>query len=181
MRQVNLLPDKLRLSEERMPIIKSVIACVCLTLFVILSIHLLLAAGVGRLERTERKLTSMREPPEISRLRKEIARSELEMQKFIDKNRVPLDILSKYLPCPYILKTIGDITLDMVWLTGFFVDSENGTCQIDGRSFSTKLVSEFMLELKKVPYFKSVELPSMEKGTEPEKKEVQFKITCKFR
>ena len=133
------------------------------------------------LERTERKLASMREPPEISRLRKEIARSELEMQRFIDKNRVALDISSKYIPCPYILKTIGDITLDMVWLTGLSVDSENGTCQIDGRSFNTKLVSEFMLELKKLPYFRSVELPSMEKGTEPERKEIEFKITCKFK
>lgn len=181
MRQINLLPEELQRSQGRRPIIKSVIAAVCLAVFAVLSIHLLLTATVGMLERIERELISTRELPEMSRLREEIARSKLDMRRFIDKNRVPLEILSENLPCPYILKTIGDVTLDLVWLTGFSVDSKNGTCQLDGRSFNTKLVSEFMLELKKVPYFKSVELSSMEKGGEPKKEEVEFKIVCKFK
>ena len=175
-----MLPEEMQRANERRFVIKSLVTTACLLFLVVLSIHLLLAAGVGRLERVERELASMGEPPEISQLRKETARLELEMQGFINKNRVPLDILSKHLPCPYILKTIGDITLDMVWLTGFSVDSQKGTSQIDGRSFNNKLVSEFMLELKKLPYFKSVELTSMERNAEPEKIGVEFKITCKF-
>ncbi|MBL7170475.1 MAG: PilN domain-containing protein [Candidatus Omnitrophica bacterium] len=181
MRQINLLPEKVHRAEERRSIRKSLITAVSLTSLVVLSIHLLSAGRVERLEKIARQLTSIKVPPEISQLRGKIARLKVERQTFIDRNRVLLDILSKDLPYPYILKTIGNVTSDMVWLTGFSIDSRKGTCQIDGQSFNTSLVSEFMLELKKLPYFESVDLTSMERRTELQEKGVDFKITCKFK
>ncbi len=73
---------------------------------------------------------------------------------------------------------MGKITTHKVWLTRLSLDNSNGICQMDGKSFNTRLVSEFMLEFKKIPYFENVALISMEKG--PDEK-VDFKITCKFK
>jgi Tfp pilus assembly protein PilN len=181
MRQVNLLPERLQQAEEKRIIRDSIIITISLTLLLVLSLHFLLVSRVIRLKKIIDRLTIAKETPEVRELRKEINRLKTEEQTFINKNRVFLDILAMGTSYPYILNSIGEATSNKVWLTKLSVDAKNGICQFDGKSFDIQLVSEFMLELKKMAHFRNVELTSMERGKEMGEKAVAFRITCNLK
>ena len=63
-----------------------------------------------------------------------------------------------------ILYDIPSITKENVWLKRFKKDE--GTFELEGRSLENESVSDFVEALSKIPYFKNVELRSVEDVTE---------------
>ena len=180
MRQVNLLPEGLKktanLKAERSALI--VTGGIALAIFVF--IHVILVIQIKGLEIAANQPLFFEEATQTGQL-KGLIESKKKIQKLVKKNRDVLEIFAKHSSSANILDTIGDITRDKVWLNRFLLDLNAGQCTIEGRSFNTRLVSEFMLELKKLPCFENVELVSMDKGTKKGDEEIDFEIICKIK
>ncbi len=181
MRQVNLLPEHLQRTERLKTIRSSIAATVGLILLLVLPIHLLLALRVERLEKAAYQPGAIGETPELSQLYREISDLKVERQRLFKGNAGIIEVLTEDLIYPGFLQTIGEVASDKVWLTRLSVESKKGTRRFTGRSFSTQSVSEFMLELKKIPYLKTVELSSMEKASDKARTEIDFDIICNTR
>jgi len=174
MRQINLLPESLQQAEQ-MRLLRNVAVVICIvSLGAALVLHMLLSFGVNT-TRANVDQSLMAHQDEFVRIKQEIQNAKGQMKDLYSKEEVLILLLSKHLSNAHMLKVMGQLTGERVWLTGLNLDIQKSECELEGRSFSTRLVSEFMLELKRMPYFREVELINMDKGKSTE---VTFKILC---
>ena len=181
MRQINLLPETVRGVEKRALVAKAVMVLIGSAAVIILLSHFFLLWRISCLKKTISHLRDIGGITAGSPLDRQLNQSGSQIQKYIDENKALTEVLTKdFLSLP-LLKTIGDAASGRVWLTAVTVDSKTETCQISGNTYNTQLVSEFMLELKRSPFFKNIDLASMEKGKETQLKEMSFTVTCEFK
>jgi len=176
MRQVNLLPDSVKQVETIRALWNSAVVLLGTTLFVMLLLHFGLEARVKYLEEIASRPSYIRETAESSSLKQQALKIKKQMQSQIKEDLLAAKLFTHHMSSHNLLKNIGDVTSGKVWLDGMSINSEGGVFQIQGRSSNMRFVSEFMLELRKLPYFKNVELTSMGKGQS--EAEVLFKILC---
>ena len=146
------------------------------TLAVILVIHGLLAVKINVLKKAKQgQMPKMpagsREDPDGLHFSEDIQRLAADLQDFISQNKNLWEFVDQSFRSSVILKDIGRIADKRIWLTNFTLDSLQGHCELEGSTFYTRAVSEFMMELKKLPYFKMVSLTTMERGTQEGKEE----------
>lgn len=180
MRQINLLPEEVKRTEKERINKNLVIFGAGLTFLVVASIHFLLAWRVDSLKNALKQSDAVRKNPGLSQLQKEINQLEKERERYVKENKALLEILTKHLASPSVLKVLSEAASGRVWFIGLSIDVQKETCRINGKSFNTQLVSEFMLELKRSSCFKKIDLTSMEKQSAPEGKDITFSITCEF-
>jgi len=178
MRQVNLLPQELRQSQELRRIRNAFVVTLVPTLIVLVLIHWALNFRVSSLMRSmERPARPMTLPglrsmhTQIDALREEFAQL-TQGQEFFLEQAARSDLL------PGMLKMIANASQEKVWFKKISLDYKDKTCLIIGRSFHARLVSEFMLELKKMPAFQRVELTTMGKGQGSHNREIDFQVIC---
>ena len=176
MRQVNLLPANIQEAEKKRALMNSILITAGLSLLVLFFIHLLLVARVSKLQRLAQRPVTFQDTEETSLLRQQKEELNKHIEGFIQDNKVSLEVLMEQFSYANILKVIGDAAAGKVWLRAIDIDSQKGKCEIKGRTFNTRLVSEFMLELKKFSCFKTVNVSSMEKDKGEGTKELGFTV-----
>lgn len=181
MRQINLLPEEMKKNEALRRVKVSVVGTLVPTFLFVLLIHCILSYQIEDLERVMHKPSNIPETPVSMGIRNEMENLQEEAAQFVDGNRDIIETFVRDVVISDILKVIGDAASDRVWLTRLTHDMEKRFCRIDGVSSNTRLVGEFMLKLKQVPYFEGVELVSVEQGRGKGKKELDFRIICNFR
>ena len=181
MRQINLLPEEHR-QNENLRIIRSACCLILLPLALGFAvIHVVLVFSLNGLQREAQKPPAQQETLESQHIRQEIIKAKQKAQGLVDQNK---DLVERFLVNFYfskILDKIGAAALDKVWLTGLNVDTLGQVCEIDGRAFNTRLVSEFILALKQIAYFKAVDLSVMEADQKAKEGEIAFKIVCNLK
>ncbi len=180
MRQINLLPEKLQKAEKARNIKTSIMFTVLPVLFGICIIHFFLSAKVSVLREMVDQPLMLKDTTEVRPIRRQVIRLNNDISKFINQNSDIVGIYSKYFFSTNTLRIIGSVSTNKVWLKALSLDIQEGTCLIEGKSFNTRLVSEFMLELKRLAYFEKVELISMGKESQSEESEIDFKIVCQL-
>ena len=181
MRQVNLLPERFRQAGNKRVMTRSAAIMAAMVFFAALTVHLLLSWRIGSYQNVAAELKNIGDLPEYSPLHRAIGQIEREKKRFTAENKGLLDVLSGHLASSHILRYISAANSGKIWLTEIIIDPQKNTCAIGGRSYSARSVSEFMLGLKKSPFFKNIDLTSMEKAQVPQEREVKFAITCNFR
>ena len=180
MRQVNLLPEELKRTARLRMTLNSLLVTAGASLAVLIFIHFLLAAQIKSLDFLANQPLFLEGEDQTGQL-KELVSSKKKIQQLVEKKRDVLEIFAKHSSSANILNAIAAITKDNVWMNKFLFDLNTDQCIIEGRSFNTRLVSEFMLELKKLPCFENVELVSMDKDTQKGAEEIDFEIICKIK
>ncbi|HLF17537.1 MAG TPA: PilN domain-containing protein [Candidatus Omnitrophota bacterium] len=177
--QINLIPEDIQKEDQLKLIGASVLASAVATCVLALLIHAGLTVMINQMKKVADGPAAVKEDTSLAKLKGTISRLEAE-QKQLYKTEGPLiEMLSKRYSYDDILLSIGNVSADKVWLQDISINSDEGLCGINGNSFNSRLVSEYMLELKKMPYFKGLELSSVEKS-ENKSDMVDFKIVCKF-
>jgi len=180
MRQVNLLPEELQKAQSLKIIGSSLLFNIGAVVIFVVLINSLLSFWITNLETVALQPLALKENNEITQIRAKISEIEKETGMIFKKNRDIMEVFARNSSFSHLLKVIGNVTSDKVWLTSLTFVMKDRRCKMDGLSFNTRLVSEFMLELKKISYFKNVELLSMEKEGRGIK-EVAFTIECELK
>lgn len=178
MRQINLLPKNLQKAIQIKKVRNSALIIFIPVFTFVLIGHFGVGFWVDSLRRSAEAPPSMNETPEIVRLRQGIKSVNAETKNFAEHNEGALEILKQDYPVSKIIKALGDASDKKAWIKGLTFDSEGGVCRIDGASLSTKTVSEFMLELKKISFFKNVELINMGKQKSGGLDKIDFQLSC---
>lgn len=175
MRQINLLPESLQQAQNKKKILNSFFVTLIPTVFAVGAIHILTILFIANLEGQVKHPAANMDTMEFMALREEIQKKADDLQKYTaDYGALINSYMDNYLSQD-ILRAIGAISHHKVWFTRFELNNKNRACEIQGKSFNTRLVSEFMLGVKKAPFFDNVTLISMEKGQD---EKVNFKIVC---
>ena len=181
MRQVNLLPQDMQ-QADRINFMRKAGLVLFTPVIVLLIIgHILLQTRLGYLKRTSEQplaFTETQETRELGRRKKEARKK---IRDFYAKNENVIEKFVKKFSVAHMLKSVGQIAAEKVWLQSMVLDIPKDVCRIKGKSFNTRLVSEFMLELKRLPYFQNVELVSMSKGQVKDVKEIEFQVVCRLK
>ncbi len=178
MRQINLLPESLQKAQYKSLVIRSAMLTFGSTLAFIILIHAGLAVMVGNLE------SKIQNPPpnidtiEFAQMRQQIQDKSNNIQKYFSQYGAVIDAYGDNYFSVDIMKVIGTISQHKVWFTRLNLNNKKRTCEIEGKSYNTRLVSEFMLGIKKTPFFENVALISMEKGQD---EKVDFKLECSLK
>jgi len=181
MRQVNLLPTDLQQAERIHFFKKAGLFLLSPTLILLIMGHLILQARLNYLQDLSKQPLALKETKETRELNEKKKEAKQQVRVFYDENKSILERFVKKFSVAHMLKFIGQIAKEKVWLLSLSLEVNKGECRIEGKSFNTRLVSEFMLELKRLPYFKNVELVSMNKGKGTEIKEIEFQVVCRLR
>lgn len=181
MRQVNLLPEENQKSETMRLIRNSLCKNFLPVIAGMIPIHFFLAFSLSDLERTVQIPQRYHETPRVLQIRQEIKNMKSKASGLFASNKDLVVNFLANLPSSQLLKKIGNVTSERVWLTNLALDMSKGMCEMNGRSFNIRLVSEFILELKRLPYFTSVELVTMEGNQKEKEGEINFKIVCKLK
>jgi Tfp pilus assembly protein PilN len=178
MRQVNLLPEESRKAETILFIRNTVGVILGPFVGILLIVNFFIGAHIDYLRRTAEQPLASKETSETLAMKKQIEKYEENLKQTGVQNKDIVETFVKKVPAGYLLKMISRLAEDKVWLDGISVDVKERRCTVDGKSFGTRLVSEFMLELKRLPHFKDVELVSVGKETRKTAQEVDFQIIC---
>ncbi|MDP2653140.1 MAG: PilN domain-containing protein [Candidatus Omnitrophota bacterium] len=175
MRQINLLPEQMQKVEQIKTIRNAFVLVLAPILLVMAVVHVLLAMHLQNMKRLAERPMDYIQTREVGEVKVRIDEVLSKMRDFHAGHEILLESIAQRASTPVILVNLGEMAQSRVWLNDFNLDHESKTCRIAGQSFNTRLVSEFMLELKKVPFFKNVELSSMERGQDGK---VGFSIVC---
>ena len=178
MRQINLLPESLQKRQYQKMAVNSAAALGSLTLVVLACIHLLLSTSVAKLENQVHHPAAYMDTMEFVQLREQIQGLGEEIKNYVGLYRPVLEAHLDNYSIVSILGLVGNMSNHRVWFTRFSLNTKTRDCEIEGKSFNTRLVSEFMLDMKKTPLFDNVTPISMEKGTD---EKINFKIICKLK
>jgi Tfp pilus assembly protein PilN len=112
---------------------------------------------------------------EFAQLRAQTQQMSNNIQKYINQYGAVINAYGDNYFSVDILRVIGNISQHKVWFTRLNLNNKTRKCEVEGQSYNTRLVSEFMLEIKRAPFFDNVALISMEKGQDDR---VNFKLVC---
>jgi len=178
MRQVNLLPGETQRVEIIQFIQHTLAFLFAPTIILLFLISFLMNMHIRHLQKTAEQPLAFQETAETRQLKKQIDSLEKELKIYGHDNEALIKAFVKRSPAAYLLKVISRLSENKVWLRGITLDAQQDICRIDGKSFNTRLVSEFMLEVKRLPYFRDVELVSVGKQAVKTASEVDFQIIC---
>ncbi|MDD5449292.1 MAG: PilN domain-containing protein [Candidatus Omnitrophica bacterium] len=181
MRQINLLPEEVKHTEIGRINKNVIIVGIGLIFLAMTLVHFSLVHRVTALKKTLKQLNAVKGYPGLGQLQKEAVAIEKEKARYASENKALIDIMAKHLASAPLLKSISDAAYGRVWFTALAVDPQKEGLRITGRAFNTELVSEFMLELKKMASFKKIDLASMEKQESADGEEINFAINCEFK
>lgn len=181
MRQINLLPDNLKNKEKLRFLKKSLLCTVGVSLLVMVLVHFILILRVGSLEKALSNPAIYGGSEVIKKLQKDIDIVIKDTRRDMKRSQYFAELLDKNLMFSSVLQNISNIASDKVWFKRVKIVVDGKNFEIEGKSFNTRLVSEFMLDLRKLAYFKNVDLITMEKNDDGVKKEIDFKIACKLK
>lgn len=181
MRQVNLLPEDIQKTERIKIIINSLLTTLVPVILGMALLHFLIVFRLHSLQRVVNQPYAQPELAQFQELRQEIGKIKSAAQGSFSRDRELIEYFVVNLPFSEILRNIGNIAQERVWLTGVTVDGQSNICEIEGRSFNTRLVSEFILNLKQYYFFQSVELLSMGEDKTGKEEETHFKIVCSLK
>ncbi|MFC1808987.1 PilN domain-containing protein [Candidatus Omnitrophota bacterium] len=180
MRQVNLLPELFQHEMRIKTVKKSLVLSAVVLLLIIVPVHVLFSLKIGALRAEKQNLLENKDIPSINALREESQELKMRTAGVVNDNRTLLEISGDSLAYKEMLKHIGDITLNKVWINSLTISKNKKTVEISGRSFDAQLVSEFLLELKSLECFNDVDLTSMQSKESQGGSEVTFGLTCEF-
>lgn len=176
MRQVNLLPEDIRKSEEIRKVRHSLVFTIGAPLLGIVVIHLLLVLLVHHLKTAASEPLGFQDTPQISAVREKIDQIQSSAGDFSRQHQSAVKIICRLRSPVGFLLRLGEAVREKVWLTDVQLDYGKKVCELTGRSFNTRLVSEFMLELKTMNAVENFELVSMEQKESSSTPEIEFKL-----
>lgn len=180
MRQINLLPQKIQ-QRQRLAILRNSFCLTILpTVIGMVFVHGVITGQLAMVEKVFRSPQAFQETAESRRIQQEMDSLKASATEFFVREKDLIELFVVNLPISEIAKDIGRSVSQKVWLTKLDVDMFKKTCTIDGQSYNTRLVSEFILELKKLAYFKKVQLITMGEEQKASTGEVDFKIIALF-
>ncbi len=175
MRQINLLPEPMQKIEEQKVIRNAFGVSVVPTLIILIVVHVFLSWYLQDVIKMTGYSTDYSQVNEFGDIKEKIDVLSVQMGNFYrDQKPVLMSVAQQSSP-PFLLKNLSVAASNRVWFKKMELDFDGKICRIEGQSYNTRLVSEFMLELKKILSLKSVELNSMEKTPEGH---VNFMIVC---
>ena len=176
MRQINLLPEQMQKTEQQKILRNFFVVTLIPTLIIVCVIHGLLWWYLQSVKKTAtERSTDYSQINEFGDVKEKIDTLSAKIEDFYRAQKPVLASIAQQSFSPFLLKNFGDAASNRVWFKRLALDYDGKICRIEGRSYNTRLVSEFMLELKKLAFLKSVELSSMEKSPEGN---VDFMIIC---
>jgi len=178
MRQVNLLPEEIRRVEIIQFIQHTLAFLLVPTMVLLFIISFFMNMHIRNLKRTAEQPLDFHETAETRELKEKIETRETQLKRYGHENEILIKTFVKNSSASYLLKVISRLSENKVWLKAIVLDAQQNTCHIDGKSFNTRLVSEFMLEIKRLPYFRSVDLVAVGKQAVKTEAEVDFQIVC---
>ena len=166
LRRTNLLPEGIQqdIEQRKLKLSMAMIACVAIVFGII--VHFVLGFQVAMLEETLDDYINQSEDAEFGRLSRDMKLLNEKKDLFVEYNGMFLELIDRRFPIVNMLRFVGSIAQDKVWLTKFTVSGDGNLCELNGRSQSTHVVSEFMMKLKKMGCFENVSLVSMGKGNQ---------------
>lgn len=178
LRQVNLLPREM-LQVEHLRSLRSTFLLVMLPiLFVLLIIHALLNLSIRGLEESGRRPATWWFSPEMDSVQDRLEAMGKNAIQFMTSHKELLTGYVHHENTRDLLTRVGNSALNKVWFREVKLNNGSQKLELYGASYQARLVSEFMLELKKIPYFDQVELVSMGKESRGANEEIDFQITC---
>ena len=178
MRHINLIPKEYIWQSTRRIIRNSLIISIIVFISIAIVTHILFSSKIELLEQLLNSTRIKAEKTTINNVHGEINIINDTINNFLNTNEFYIDLIQKQFNIKDILITIGNIIGDQIWLNGYTLDSRKGICEINGFSPNTNLVSEFMLELKRIKYFNNIKLTSMKKLSEKSNSLISFRIVC---
>ena len=175
MRQINLLPEQMQKTEQQKIVQNSFVLALIPTVMIICVIHGFLSWDLQNVKKAAEQSTDDNQINEFGDVKGKIGALSAQIENFYKAQKPVLLSMAQQAFSPFLLKNFGDAASNRVWFKKLELDYEAKICRIEGRSYNTRLVSEFMLEVKKMAFFKSVELSSMERSPDGQ---VDFMIVC---
>ncbi len=176
LRRINLIPKDVQNEIAKQGMTMSITTLVISLVSIMLIAHIVLHARIAALDGELKTHIKESKGADIKQLSRDVALLNERKEVFINRNNTLLEIIDRRFPVYDILYRFGNLANKKVWLSRCKIKGRRRMCEINGRSWNTHLVSEFMIELKKEPYFESVNLVSMEKGASTD--EVLFSLIC---
>ncbi|MBN1492849.1 MAG: PilN domain-containing protein [Candidatus Omnitrophica bacterium] len=180
MRQINLLPEAYQHQMRMAALKKTMIVSAVIVIVCIVPVHIWLADGVKGLKNELTAIKLSRAMPELDKVRSEVTLLRNERNAFVSENQALLEIAAQRVHYKAMMKLIGDSARNKVWLNSVTVSSQKKTLEMKGKAYDAQLVSEFLLEIKKIPYFNTVDLTSMQSNTAADGTTITFSLTCTF-
>lgn len=181
MRQINLLPLEDQ-KKGQFIVIRNLLVWTFVPMAVVLFLlHGIVVLWLGVLNTFVQNPYRQQETAHAQQLQQQIALVKSSIRDFVEKNPGQVRLFVVPLSMTDILTNISNAALDKIWLNEFSIDLSKQTCELAGESYTTRLVSEFMLQLRELPYFKKVDLVSMEKDDPRQGEGVRFKVSCKLK
>lgn len=180
MRQLNLLPADLQQKQQTARLRNVLIVLIIPTVILMGGIHYALVRHIDRLNDTVQNPPSPLETPEIQALRREIQSVRSGIESLVGSHYLAMELFARQLMPASVLKDTANGARGKVWFDQMEMDMTKRVFSIKGKSFNTRLVSEYMLELKKMPYFSAVDLESVSKENAGGQA-VEFLINCHLR
>lgn len=177
MRQINLLPEDIQKAEAQSLLRNIAVSAIAPLVAVMLLMHGVLAWYLTSLNQEARQSPGTVPSIEADHLREKVDQKLGEAQKFFYHHKALFYHDIRRILTLRILAKLGTMADQKVWVKRFELDYKQKITRISGQSYNTRLVSEFMLELKKLQFFSEVELSSMEKG--PDGK-INFLVVCRL-
>lgn len=179
MREVNLLPTSYQKKERNSVIIKSVFLMIVLLVLFLGSLYVAISWGILHLETVLGYRAASQVNLEMKELKGQLIALDNQMKDFYVRKQLVVEGYMTSAALINLLERAGDFTSDRVWLTELECHAFQKQCSLKGKAFNTRLVSEFMLDLKKLSFFESVDLVSMGKEESQNIKEgIDFALRC---
>lgn len=178
MRQINLLPETLQKAQAQSRITKSLLITLGPAVLAMALIHVFFVFVLSYLEKQAKSPVVNVDSGGFEQLRDQIQQQKVGLEKYYGQYRAIIDPYTSNYFTRQILEKSGEMTHHKVWLTRINIDNMKRSCELEGKSYNTRLVSEFMLNIKRTSYFENVNLISIDKARD---EKVNFKIVCVFK
>lgn len=178
MRQINLMPKALQEAEQKRFLIASLVVVLGPLAVVLALVHGVMQSRLSTLQRLAEDPLALSSSPEIVEMSRQIQTLKEETRRFVGDRQAVLELISRQALAPQVLTLTANAVTDRIWLQNLELDYLKNVLLVNGRSTETRQVSAYILELKRLPYFKSVELVTMGKDAAPGQEEIDFKIQC---
>lgn len=178
MRQINLVPVEIRQKYRRKIERRTILMTMIAVLSVAAAVHLILAAEIKILKKAMASKSASMAAPQIDLLIKDINELKNQRKDIFLSDPVLSAAMTQGYVFSNLLKKISGISSGRVWFNGMTIDSHKGTFILKGQAYATRSISEFMLDMKKLGYCEAMDVSSIAKHMDSERKEISFEIVC---
>ncbi len=178
MRQINLVPIEIQQKYRRRVEQRTIFVTMIAVLSMSVALHLMLTTEIKTLKKALASKSASMNAPQIDLLVRGINELKNQRKDIFSSDPVLSAAMTHGYVFSNLLKKIGSISSGRVWFNSMVIDSQKGIFTLKGQTYATRSVSEFMLDMKKLGYCEAMDVSSIAKHMESEKKEIDFEIVC---